>query len=119
MLPKKNRLNKKLFDETFRKSRTYHSDSLYLKLSELEEKDDIKFAFVVPTKTSKKAAERNKLRRQGYNTINKYLDDIKKGYVVIFFIKKDILEKKYKDFEKEIVLLLKKANILNKENPTI
>ncbi len=112
MLPKKNRLDKKLFDETFKDSKTYHANSLYLKVSKSEEAGDSKFAFVVPVKVSKKAVGRNKLRRQGYNAVNKHIDKIEKGFVAIFFLKKEILETNFDDYEKEVVSLLKKSRLL-------
>ena len=67
MLAKKNRLDKKLFDQVFENGRTYHSNSLYLKLMELP--NEKKFSVVVPKKVVKGAVRRIFLKRKIYNIL--------------------------------------------------
>lgn len=113
MLPKKDRINKKLFDEIFKNGKTYHSDSLYVKISKLQPEEESKFAFVTPAKFFKKAYERNKLRRQGYSVIKYNLKDIKKGFAIIFFLKKEIKDINFEKYKTEVENILNKVKILN------
>ena len=75
-------------------------------------KKEVRFSFVVSKKISKKAVERNKFRRIGYNTIQKNISSIKEGFLVAVFIKKSATKISKKELEKEIIFLLKKANLL-------
>ena len=113
MLPKRNKINKKLFNEVFKNGKTYHSNSLYAKISKLPTAQESKFAVVVPTKVSKKPTKRNKLKRQGYNIIKKHINEIKKGFVVIFFLKKGVPETDFVNYEKNIIDLLKKSKLFD------
>ncbi len=69
-------------------------------------------SFVVSKKVAKLAVVRNKLRRIGYDTIQKNLSDMDKSCLVAIFIKKGAVALSKKELEKEIIFLLKKANLL-------
>ena len=69
-------------------------------------------SFVVSKKAAKLAVVRNKLRRTGYDTIQKNLSNIDKNCLVAVFIKKGAVTLSKKELEKEIISLLKKANLL-------
>jgi len=75
-------------------------------------KDISRFAFIISNKISKKAVERNKLRRQMREVIRLKLDNIKPGYDVIFFAKKNLINQDYKKIESSITHLLQKTGIL-------
>ena len=77
-----------------------------------EERKESCFSFVVSKKEVKKAVERNKLRRTGYNIIQKNISDINKGYMVVFFLKKETLAHSKRALEEEIISLLQRANLL-------
>ena len=108
MLKKKNKLSKKKFDFVFKNGENYHSNFLYLK--KIVTNKNLEVSFVAPTKLFKKAVERNKIKRQGYNLFKKNQPNIKEGGSLIFFIKKEIPSLKI--YEEEINYLLKKAKLL-------
>jgi len=101
MLPKKHRINKKTFEEIFKKGKIFSSDYLYLKITPLSEKYSV-FSFVVPSKVAKKAVERNKLKRRARHIIKKMLPKIEKGLGVIIFFKKGAEKMTFSELEKEI-----------------
>lgn len=114
MLSKKQKVNKKLFEEVFNEGRVFHSDFLYLKISLLENKSDkSKFAFTISKKIAKKASDRNLIKRRGFAILRENKENILNGFVIIFFTKKGIEKLKYTDFKNEVILLLKKANLIS------
>jgi len=110
-LPKKNRISKELFRELFPKGRGAHSRVVLLKIVPINEKDT-RFAFVVPSKTAKKAVDRNKLKRRARYITAKLLPFIKTGVAVIVFFKKGAEKLNFKELEKEIGDIYRKAGIL-------
>jgi len=77
----------------------------------------LKFAFTVGLKISKSAVERNKIKRQLSEIIRLLIKEnrIKIGYYFLFVVKKEILDKEYKEIEDEVMYLFKKINILGNE----
>lgn len=71
-----------------------------------------RFAFVVSTKTSKKAVIRNRIRRQLRELIRLNLAKIKPGYDIIFSIQPQLVGKSYKEVEASAVAVLNKAKLL-------
>ena len=77
-----------------------------------KDKKEVRFSFVVSKKEAKLAVVRNKLRRIGYSVIQKNISQIKENFLVAVFIKKGAMKLSKKELEKEIIFLLKKANLL-------
>lgn len=77
-------------------------------LSLKNDNDQKKFGFVISKKISKKAVERNKIKRRLAEMVRKYLDDFSKGTRIVFLAKKEILNKNIKEIEEEIKKCLKK-----------
>ncbi len=75
---------------------------------------DLKIACIVGMKVSKKAVERNKIRRQMRESIRLLLKDkrISGGYLIGFFATPKALETSFVDIQREIINILKKLNIL-------
>lgn len=68
MIPKENRINKKLFDEVFKGGYSINTPIFLFKYKKnLENKGY--FAFVAPKTVAKSAVKRNYLRRKGYNLL--------------------------------------------------
>lgn len=111
MLAKKHRINKKLFEEIFKKGKIFSSDYLYIKTLPIPEKHST-FAFVVSSKVAKKAVERNKLKRRARHIVWKMMPEIKKGLSIIIFFKKGVEKMNFSELEKEIKTIFKKAKIL-------
>ena len=118
MLPKKNRIPRHLFPIVFIKGKNYASLNIYMRVACLrqnsseEKRDPSRFSFVVSKKVAKKAVDRNKLRRIGYGVIQKEISRIKKGFLVVVFIKKSAAKLSKNELKKEIMSLLQKANLL-------
>ncbi|MFC1721837.1 ribonuclease P protein component [Patescibacteria group bacterium] len=88
MLPSKNRLAKDwAINKVRRRGRKLKTK--YFQISSLPRKrsGESRFAFVVPIRYSKKATERNLLKRRARSSIKTHLSKIKRGYdfVLAFF----------------------------------
>ncbi len=112
MLPKNNRIKRAVFDEAFQKGKSVYSPFLNLKFHKAEAGSPAKFSFVTSKNVSKKASDRNLLRRRGYSVIKDNSLKIKDSFECIFFFKKDSMKMSFKDLEKDILFLLKKADVL-------
>lgn len=92
-LKTKNRLKKKKdFDEVFKNGKTVNGSFLFIKFK----KNNLnipRFGFIVGLKVSKKAVERNKIRRLLSETARINLKYIKDGYDIISVVKPGIMEK--------------------------
>ena len=111
MLPQKNRIEKKLFPEFIRRAKTFSSDNVYLKVSRDCQKNKA-FAFIASLKVSKKAVERNKLKRRARAITYPLLKDVPNGTCAAVFFKPAIMGKKYAEIKNEIINLYKKAKII-------
>lgn len=107
MLKRVNRITKrKDFEEVKKKGRIYHSPIFGVLV--LKAGDKVKeFGMVISKKISKKAVERNKVKRLLAEAIRRNLDEINEGYRMIFLVKPSILGKKGEEIEKEVTKLLK------------
>jgi len=71
-----------------------------------------RFAIAVGLKIHKKAAKRNKVKRQIREIIRLNLDKIKPGFDVLVVPKPSVIDNSYREIEGEILELLKKASLL-------
>jgi ribonuclease P protein component len=111
MLAKNRRIGKEFFSVRFPDSRRFVSTHLLLTVVKNEnknesEKQPSRFAFSVSKKVSKRAVDRNRLRRQGYSIVGKYLSEIPSGFLFFFSFKKSAYPVSSTDLEKEICGLL-------------
>ena len=68
-----------------------------------KENDDLKkFGFVVSKKISKKAVDRNRIRRILSEVVRKNLEKFENGTRIVFLTKQEILGKKMEEIETEI-----------------
>lgn len=70
---------------------------------------------VVSQKVSKKAVQRNKVKRKLREAVRNNIKKIKLGYDLIFFTKKGVEKKSFSEIKKEVEDLLARAKLL-KEN---
>ncbi len=108
MLSKKHRINKELFKEVFSGGRSFHFKFISLKIAKNKEKE-MRFAFVAPVKTAKKAVDRNKLKRRTRYITAKHLSSFAGGASIIVFLKKGSEKLKFSELEKELLTAFKKA----------
>ncbi len=102
MLPKNKRIGKVLFQEVLKTGRTISSPFFVFRY--IPQKTP-QYAFVVPKSVAKKAVDRNKLRRQGYNTLYSIILPLVVG---IFFYKKTAKTAENVDIKGDILTILNK-----------
>lgn len=110
MLKKINRIGRqKEFLEIKNKGKMFN-DPLFGAVCLIGETEEIKFGFVISKKISKKAVDRNKIKRRLSEILVKKLDKFKLGTKIIFLAKKSLLGAKIEEVEEEINKLILKQN---------
>ncbi len=99
------------FKKVFKQGRYYQENFIKLKILENNLKIN-RFAFVIGLKISKKAVERNKIRRQLDVISQQEFDRIKPGFDIVVLPNSEILGKDYQVIKKTLINLFKKAKIL-------
>ena len=111
MLGQKNRLTKKKdFDSVFKQGQGFKQGFLYLKIKK-NNLDSSRFGFIVSKKFSKKAVERNKIKRRLREVVKKELPKIKKPVDLIIVVNPGT-ENDFQKLEQTINKLFKEAEIL-------
>jgi len=110
MLPRKYKLKKDNdFKKVFKQGKNYQQEFIRLKILENNLKIS-RFGLIVGLKISKKAVERNKIKRRLEEVIR--LKPLKPGFDVIILVSPEIVGKNYQIIEQSLTFLLKKAKIL-------
>jgi ribonuclease P protein component len=113
MLPKENRLKKKKdFEKVVKEKEKFETENFLLK----KRKNDLRvtrIGLVIRKKVAPKAVIRNKIKRKTKECLRQsFLKKIKRGYDLVFFVKKRIDKIKYKGLQEEIEEILKKGNLI-------
>lgn len=112
MLKKANQLRlDKEFNQVFKKGRSGYVEILGIKAF-LTKAEDSRFGILVSNKVSKKAVERNKIKRQIREILRLKLAKIKPGYDIVIITLPAILSKDYKEIEAAIDIALNRLRIL-------
>ena len=114
MLPKKQRINRDLFQLILKEGKRYHSPHLFLTVADAlsGQNTPSRFAFSISKKVLKNATERNKCRRRGYFVIARHKLSITSGFLCLFSFKKGAGAIAFPMLEKEIIDLLSLAHII-------
>lgn len=112
MLPRKRKVGIELFPLVLKKGKTVSSEHFSFKFTPISGIQESKFSFVVSGKISKKATERNLLKRRGYAMIKKIPALKKIPLAGVFFAKQGATKLSYGVFKKEVDELLTKAHII-------
>ena len=111
MLALKNRLAKeKDFQNVFKKGKSFKQDFLVIKTAKSKLKDS-RFGFVAGKNFSKKATERNKIKRRLREIIKKRFNQIKTGTDVVLIVMPGA-ENNFNKIEETLSKLLKKSGLL-------
>ena len=113
MLPIKRRINKETFNLVMKDGVFVSLNGVYLKYTVKKDPSPSLFAFVVPKKVKKTSIGRHLLKRKMTAVVEKVILNIKNGYFIIIFAKEGVCTLPYNEIEKEILNLLKKANLLS------
>lgn len=112
MLTSKNRLTKKKdFDHLKVNGRSAQNTFFRLKYL-VNSLPTSRIAVVVSAKISKKAVDRNRLRRQTLEVIRAQIAQLKNHYDILIWVKSKALGQGYQVLEKEILSLFKKSRLL-------
>lgn len=115
MLPREYKLKKESdFKKIFNKGR--YGQGLVVRIKFLKNNLSVsRFAFLVGLKTSKKSTKRNAVRRKLEEIVRLKINQIKPGFDVAVMVSPEILKKDYQGIEEDLIILLQKANLLNKD----
>lgn len=111
MLPKKNRLSRRVIREVIKKGKAVRSGNISLKYLIFSPQKPL-FSFVVSLKNVKNAASRNKLKRRGRAVVFELLPSIKEGCRAVIFFGKESEKLRFPALKEEITKLFRKAGIL-------
>lgn len=120
MLAKKFRLKKeKNIKKVLSEGRFFKNDYLKLKVKE-NKLGRSRFATPVGLKVSKKAVDRNKIKRRLQEALRLKWERIKQGFDVLLMVERPIFEKTYQEIDQDLTELLVQAELLrstsNKSN---
>jgi ribonuclease P protein component len=117
MLPRLNRLTKnKEFENVFKKGRSSYDKILGIKAAP-NNLGTVRFGILISAKISKKAVERNKVRRRIREVLKKNLEKLDSCDMVIITLK-GIIKNTYAEIEQSIVFQLKRLRLIN-DHPKI
>lgn len=108
MLAAKHRIRrKKEFEEIKEKGNLYQRDLFGAVVLKKEESLDSRFGFVVSTKISKHASQRNRIKRALREAVRHDLYIVGMGYDIIFLPKTNILSKSTDEIMREVKLFIR------------
>jgi ribonuclease P protein component len=91
MLPKNNRNDRKTVEKVFKEGFFVNSTNVSFKYLSTKQPISPKISFISPKTASKKAVDRNKLRRRGYAVIKKLYNIMPNGIIGCFVFGKKSL----------------------------
>jgi len=111
MLSKQNRLKKKKDFENVSESKQQISGRFLILKFTKNGLDTTRAGFVVSKKISKRAIDRNRIKRRMRSVCKTEIVKLKKGIDVVFFAKKNIINTEFIDIHRDIKQLLTRAGI--------
>ena len=113
MLKKENRISfKNNFDQVFKRGTSFYCKILGVKVCN-NTLEYSRLGVIVSTKVSKKAVNRNQIKRIIRDFFQNNLENIEKGRDVVIIALPDILNKEKSEIEKALFNAFKKTNLLN------
>ncbi|NQV88892.1 MAG: ribonuclease P protein component [Parcubacteria group bacterium] len=112
MLPQKHRLKlDKDIKTLYAKGRSVFGMYVGVKLMK-NNLEVSRFAVAAGLKVSKKAVDRNRIKRQVRAIVHEHLSEIATGYDVLLIVRKEALEKKTAELEVELMKTFRKAKLI-------
>jgi len=93
MLASVYRLPKNDFDKVKKDGRLYQSENFGAQVLPKELGGNLRFAFIVSSKISNQAVQRNRIKRAMSEAIRQRMNLFKRGYDIIFLPKREIVNK--------------------------
>ena len=116
MLPKENRLPARKIKKVLDLGRWLKSPLLSLVILEDKKTEEARIVVIVPTKVEKKAAARNRIRRQIREVLRKKTFHFKKGKAIIVMVNPGALKKSSKKLEEMIEEMFKKGDLIDQSS---
>jgi len=111
MLAKANRLTKKKdFEKTFKQGGSSYGKLLGIKAVK-NDLESNRFGLIISNKVSKKAVERNKIRRQIREILKEQLAQLKPGFDLIIVTLPEILNKDSQEIKQNILYNFKRLRL--------
>jgi len=111
MLPKQNRLKKKKDCDSVIKQGRHNADRFLVLKFKSNSLEQSRIGFVVSKKISKKAVERNRIKRRLREIVKKEISELKNGIDLVFLVKKNIITAEFSEIEYSVKSLLKKSGL--------
>lgn len=113
MLAKKFRLtDKRDFQKVQDKGKTFQSSNFGIAIFERNDDNPTRFAFVISTKISKDAVDRNTIRRHMSETVRLLTNYIKNGCDVVFLAKTSIIKVPADTLVREVRTAVKESGLM-------
>jgi ribonuclease P protein component len=110
VLKKINRIKKRKEFEAIRIEGKIYQSPLFGLVVKKDEGKDKKFGMIVSKKISKRAVDRNKIRRRLAEVIRKNLSNIPEGVSGIVLAKRKLMEVGIEDIEKEFLIIVRQIS---------
>lgn len=101
---------KKAFDRVKTEGKLYQSDNFGVSVLERDDNEHSRFGFIVSTKVSKLATQRNRIKRALTEAVRYNLGKVGNGYDVVFLAKKNIAKKFTEEIMREVDTFLRKTS---------
>ena len=112
MLSKINRLRKKKdFQRAYQQGRSFSAPELWMKIFP-NHLGINRVGIVVSRKISRKAVQRNLIKRRLRNLVRHYLPSLPSGYDIVFTARPGVLEKSYLSLQKTVEGLFRRSQLL-------
>jgi ribonuclease P protein component len=92
----------KNFDKVKKDGKVYQCKDFAVAVINTSKEDLSRFGFVISTKMSKLAVQRNRIKRAMSEAVRYNLKDVAKGYDVIFLVKKSIMNKSTEEIMRQV-----------------
>ena len=116
MLPRQNRIKKeKDFEIIFKKGKVFKNNFLVLRFVNNNLKTN-RLAIVISQKVSKKATERNKIRRRISVIVENIINGLKDGLDLVFLVLPQANNKSYLEIKSAVEDIIKKSGLLKNLN---
>ncbi|EKD49649.1 MAG: hypothetical protein ACD_63C00081G0004 [uncultured bacterium] len=113
MLPQRYRLQKSwLIKKVNRRGRKFREYCVGLSVLKQKKPVESKFAFVVPLSVSKRAVDRNLLKRRASEVFLQRINDVSSGFDIVVRFGRGAADMSHDKLKKVIIKLLKKAGML-------
>lgn len=111
MLPKKNRLSEERDFEELKKAGKIAPGRFFGLLKKENGIGVTRFGFIVSTKVSKKAVERNRVKRLLRASCRNLLKEVKEGFDFLLLAKKNLSQASQEQVQEDLKTILEKENL--------